>query len=267
MITPIDLETLLRVPHVDPYTRFGISPDGKQACVSWNLSGGWELYLVALDAAKPPQQITDGPGGKTGPIWSPDGSALCYAIDIDGSENFDIMRYDPASGEHTNLTPDTLDAIQPNFAWSPDCGQIAFLSNRGGAFDAYVMPSTGGDARLVYRDPHPAWEVQWSPAGAQLLVTVEGGGQDYWTFVVPLDGSTPFPIGENDKPVDAQNAQWSPAGTHIIFTSSAHGDDRNVGLFDIASKTISWLTHDDSSKESPAWSPDGRSIAFVERKA
>jgi hypothetical protein len=35
----INLEALMRVPYVDPYSGFSISPDGTQVAFSWNVTG------------------------------------------------------------------------------------------------------------------------------------------------------------------------------------------------------------------------------------
>nr|NIV37094.1 hypothetical protein [Anaerolineae bacterium] len=84
------LESLLRVPHVEPYTGFDISPDGLQVAFSWNHTGQWEVYILSLDGSTSPRQLTGGPGGKFNPRWSPDGQRLAYVLDLDGSEAYDL---------------------------------------------------------------------------------------------------------------------------------------------------------------------------------
>jgi hypothetical protein len=51
----LDLELLLRVPHVDPDLGFDISPSGSIAAFSWNLNGRWEIYLGDLDKEEKPR--------------------------------------------------------------------------------------------------------------------------------------------------------------------------------------------------------------------
>ncbi|MEJ2289471.1 MAG: hypothetical protein P8Y02_12680, partial [Deinococcales bacterium] len=193
----LDLETLLRVPYVEPEMGFDMSPDGTQVAFSWNRTGKWEIYLLPLSGAADPQQLTGGPGGKFNPQWSPDGRRLAYALDLDGSEAYDLCIYDLSTARHANLTPDTPHALQPNFAWSPDGEQIAFLSDLAGRFDTYLMPASGvtpasgGEARMVLSTAHPDWEVAWSPCGHWLAVVAEARGQDYWKYIVPAEGGEP----------------------------------------------------------------------------
>jgi dipeptidyl aminopeptidase/acylaminoacyl peptidase len=274
----LDLEALLRVPYVEPYTRFDFSPDGTQIAFSWNPTGRWEIYAMPADGSTPPQQITIGPGAKFAPRWSPDGQRLAYVLDLDGGELFDIYLYDPATEGHTNLTPDTPDAIQPNFCWSPDGDRIAFISDRAGRFDTYLVKIEPGDreedrdrdregmahakARQVLSLPYPDWEVQWSPDGCWLAVVAEGRGQDYWTFVVPVEGSEPHTIGNADDPICAKDARWSPDGTRLAFASDLHGG-YEIGLYELETRQITWATEGEGDKEGPAWSPDGKRLAYV----
>ena len=169
----MDLEELLTIPSVDTDGGFDISPDGKHLAFSWNQSGQPELYLLPLDGSSLPRQITFEPGGKFAPKFSPDGNWLAYAVDLEGSEAFDIWVCDIKQDIHTNLTPDTPEANQLNVSWSPDGTQMAFVCDHSGQFDTYIMPSGGGPARRVLALSHVDWDVRWSPDGSHLAVVSE----------------------------------------------------------------------------------------------
>lgn len=258
----LDLETLLRVPYVDPDNGFDLSPDGTQIAFACNLSGRWEVYLMPLDGSAPPRQVTTGPGAKFAPRCSPDGRQLAYVLDLNGGELFDIYACDLATGQHTNLTPDTPDAIQPSFSWSPDGSQIAFISNRSGHFDTYVMPASGGCPRPVLSLPYHDGEVRWSPDGRWLAVVSQTQGQDHWIFLVPVGGGEPFPIEHDGQPLPAKDARWSPDGTRLAFASDVHGFF-DVGVYELQTGKIVWVTEGRGDKEQPTWSPDGRRLAYV----
>jgi dipeptidyl aminopeptidase/acylaminoacyl peptidase/CubicO group peptidase (beta-lactamase class C family) len=263
----MDLETLLSIPYLYPYTGFDISPDGTCVAFSWNPTGQWEIYLAPLDESAPPRPVTAGVGAKFAPRWSPDGRQLAYALDLNGDESFDIYIYNLDTHRHTNLTPDTPDAIQHNFDWSPDGSRIAFISDRAGHFDTYVMeiargPADAlqtGPARLALDLPHPDWEVYWSPDGRWLAVIMEGLVQDFWTAIVPAEGGEPHLIG---SPIRAEGACWSPDSTRIAFSSDLD-DSLNLGIYELATGQITWATQGGGDKEQPAWSPDGRRLAYV----
>ena len=259
---PWNLEALSKIPYVEPYAGFDLSPDGTQIAFSWNPTGQWEIYLMPLAGSATPQPITTGRGSKFTPRWSPNGQWLAYTLDLDGGELYDIYFYDFATGQHTNLTPGTPDAIQPGFCWSPDGRWIAFASDRSGCFDTFVMPATGGPGRRVLSVPYPDWEVRWSPDGCWLAVIVEARGQDYWTFIVSPEGGEPRAIANASEPICAKEACWSPDGTRLAFASDCHGYF-DIGFYEMATGQITWLTEGEGDKELPVWSPDGRQLTYV----
>ena len=258
----LDLETLLRVPYVEPYMGFDPSPDGREVAFSWNPGGQWEIYVAAVDGTGAPRQITSGPGAKFAPRWSPDGSRLAYVLDLDGGENYDLYLYYRATARHENLTSGDSSALQPNYAWSPSGEQIAILSDRAGRFDTYLLSLSGAPIRQVLSVPYPDWEVDWSPDGRWLAVVVEGQGQDHWTFLVDLEGGEPVPISLDGRPLCAKDTRWAPDGARLAFASDLDGEF-NIGLYELATGHISWLTSGAGDKELPSWSPDGRRLAYV----
>ncbi len=277
----IDLEKLLRVPYVDPHNGFDISPDGSKLAFSWNKSGQWELYELSLSASdsSQPAPVTKTPspdergrgvrGAKFAPKYSPNGSRLAYAIDFDGGENFHLFVHNFETGTHTDLTPDVDYALQPNFCWSPDGTEIAFISNQSGNFDAYVMSSTGGTARCVLAINCPCWDVHWSPDGCWLAVTFESKGQDYGVYLVSiplrgtLDADESFPLADRNGPINAHNPSWSPNSTKLAFHSDAPNGWHQIGIFDLCCREITWLTNDEANHRSPSWSKDGTKLTYV----
>jgi Tol biopolymer transport system component len=190
----LDLTQLLRVPHVDHL--FDISPDGSRLAFAWNKTGDWQIYemdlhpsprfdyAIVLPFGHDVSAITSGGGAKFNPRYSPDGSHLAYVLDVDGSESYHLVIYDPSKNTHTDLTPNISHALQPNFCWSPDGSQLAFLSDEKGHFSTYIVSSNGGEPQLVLDTGHPAWQVEWSPDGRHLAVSCEMHGQDYGIFIV-----------------------------------------------------------------------------------
>jgi dipeptidyl aminopeptidase/acylaminoacyl peptidase len=268
----IDLEKLLRVPYVDPNNGFDISPDGNRIAFSWNKSGQWELYELSLSALDSPEfPLTPSPlpmgeglsGSKFAPKYSSDNSRLAYVVDFDGGENFHLFVYNIETGKNIDLTPGIDYALQPNFCWSPDGTEIAFISNQNGHFDAYVMPSTGGAARCMLSIQRPAWDVHWSPDGKWLAVTFESKGQDYGVYLISITSDEPFPLADRNGPLNAHNPNWSPDSTKLAFHSDAPNGWHQIGIFDPSRREIAWLTNDDVNHRSPSWSKDGSKLTFV----
>ena len=261
MSESLNLEFLLKIPCLEEFLGFDISPEGDQVAFSWNKTGRWEIYLLDLKEGGVPRQITPEGGGKFAPRWSPDGSRLVYALDLDGGEYYDLWSFHLETGEHTNLTPDTPEALGPACEWSPDGKQIAFISDRDGQFDTYLMPAKGGQARKVLGIPYPDWEVFWSPDGKNLAVASEGTGQDSWIHIVPLDGSDPYPIRMDGSPLSAKDPCWSPDGGSLALSSDFPGKFE-IAIYGLEDESLRWVTGGLGEKERPDWSSDGM-LAFV----
>ena len=258
----LDLKTLIRVPYVEPFTGYSLSADGSVIAYSWNQSGQWELYIRSFNETASMRQITSGPGAKLSPHWSPDGSRLAYLVDSDGSERYDLYVYDLEIGEHTNLTPDSAYSLQPSLSWSPDGEWIAMISDQSGTFDTYIMPARSGPVRRILAQPYHDWEVRWSPDGQWLLVVAETRGQDYWTFITPAGSGDTRIISNGDGPICAKDSRWSPDSQQVAFSCDLSGQFE-IGVYDLASTEIHWITTGQGEKEHPQWSPDGQRIGFL----
>ncbi len=268
----IDLGVLLRVPCVEVEMGFDVSPDGERVAFSWNPEGRWEIYEISLrgisssqdeSGNNKPCRISRGPGGKFHPRYSPDGRRLAFTVDFDGSEAYHLFVHDLVTGEQRDLTTHPKGSLQADFSWSPDCKSIAYISDESGQFDVYVMPAGGGEARLVLDAGYPAWKVRWSPDGLRLAVAVEAGGIDFGTYIIAAaDGSDIYRIADENGPIDAGQPCWSPDGTRLAFTSDVHGYN-NIGILDISTREIQWLTNGEGEKQYPSWSPDGTRLVYV----
>jgi len=259
----LSLTDLLRVPHVD--SLFDISPDNSKIAFAWNKTGEWQIYETELggynslpQSSQRPlsffsgnsvgsvaQPLTSGIGGKFNPRYSPDGKKLAYALDTNGSENHHLIVYDFETNQHTDLTPNISHALQPHFCWSPDGSQLAFLSNERGHFSAYVISVNGGDAKLILDTGHPAWQVEWSPDGNHLAVCCEMQGQDYGIFIVDLETKEVIELNLN-----AHAPKWSQDGTELAFHSDVN-DWFDIGVYDLDSKKITWLTNSEGDSQTP----------------
>lgn len=258
----LDLERLLRLPCVDAEHGFSVSPDGLTGAFSWNKTGQWEIYEVPLDSSAAPWQVTRGPGGKFAARYSPDGARLAYMVDFDGGEQFNLFTQDLSSGQAINLTQQEPGALQPGFSWSPDGGWLAVISNRSGNFNTYIMPATGGTARLVLDIPHPQATVRWSPDGRGLLVVAETHGQDNGVFIVPVEGGSYCQIADHSAPLNARGACWSPDSKQVAFVSDVQGFD-HLAVFNLESESLTWVTSGAGDKSAPYWSPDGRRLVYI----
>jgi Tol biopolymer transport system component/DNA-binding winged helix-turn-helix (wHTH) protein len=157
--------------------------------------------------------------------------------------------------------------IYPTF--SPDGNTIAYSSDQNGAFEIYLKQLTPG-GRVVQLTNDGAQNLQpaWSPDGTTIAYySMTKGG--IW-LAPALGGVARQLVGFGSSPA------WSPDGTQIVFQSKGIrelGGTSSVSVFGSTLWTVSLkdgstrqLTQMDAptgAHNSPAWSPDGKSIAFV----
>ena len=138
-------------------------------------------------------------------------------------------------------------------------GQIAFVSNRDGNDEIYVMNPDGSNQRRLTNTPAAEWHPAWSPDGTMIVFQCMSGGT-FNVCVVNADGSgyTQLTHWTKDDGL-AQRPVWSPDGQRIVVTRELRGAQKLVVMNADGSnqREIINLGRD------PSWSPDGTRIAFI----
>ncbi|MCB0102950.1 MAG: prolyl oligopeptidase family serine peptidase [Anaerolineales bacterium] len=262
----LTLPELLRLPNVDNGLPFAISPDEKRIVFSWNKSGTWELWEVR-DTEIRKLEISL-PGAKFSPHFSPDGTKIAFALDLDGSESYHIAVHDFTTGTSTDLTPDILYAHQPNMAWSPDGETLAVLSEAKGSFALYLQPVDGSPAPMIKNVFRPSWDVTWAPDGMWVALESESTASDRTLHLVPMGRRkgprvSMFQLMWDGKPLNAQHPVWSPDSKFLAF--SAEVDEwHDIGLLDLETREITWVDKSAGDKTQPTWSRSGDVLGWVQ---
>lgn len=184
---------------------------------------------------------------------SPDGRAI--ATDFLGA----IWTMPAGGGAMRRITDELMDARQP--AWSPDGAKIAFQAYRTNTWNIWTVNADGtGLAQLTWgmyddREPH------WSPDGSRIAFSSDrSGNYDIWT--ITLAGGALRQLTNN--PANDFGPTWSPNGAEIAFASDRQ---QGAGIWAIPSGASNGagehlLQAHDGALAAPAWSPDGKSVAF-----
>ncbi len=146
-------------------------------------------------------------------------------------------------------------------AWSPNGGQLAYVSFESRKPVVYTHDVGSGKRRLLanFRGSNSA--PAWSPDGRSLAVTLsrEGGSQLY---VMDAAGGEPRRLAQSAS-IDTEPA-FSPDGRSIYFVSDRGGSPQ-IYRMPAAGGNAERVTFTGSYNISPAPSPDGRWLAFVSR--
>src|SRR5262249_38214521 len=104
----------------------------------------------------------------------------------------------------------------------------------------------------------------WSPDGKWIAYTQqEAKGTNSNIFIAEVSTGTSTLLTPHDGEHSYQANDISSDGKKLLITSNAANGYDNVGLLDIASKKIAWLTHDKWEISGQHFSPDGKSVTWT----
>ena len=137
-------------------------------------------------------------------------------------------------------------------------GRMAFVSDRDGNWNIYVMNADGSGVTRLTNDHAADLAPSWSPDGQRIAFVSDRDGNS-GIYVMNADGSGVTRL-TNEHAADLAPS-WSPDGQQIAFVS-----DRDKGqelyVMNADGSGVSRRTKLEGAVHSPSWSPDGQRIAF-----
>jgi len=249
-----------------------ISPDGKRIVYVRQFSDVMNdkresnLWVINTDGTED-RALTNGNYSDSSPRWSPDGTRVAYISDHDGKAQIYLRWMD--NGQTAELT--NLESTPSEIVWSPDGKLISFSS-------------------FVQSDPPKIANLPKAPEGAKwadppkvydrLVYRFNGRGYLKYgfmqRFVVSSEGGAPrqltsgnLPYGGFEGTLGGGRAAWTPDGKYLIFGANLHPEYEyeplNTEIYELslADGTVKPLTSRKGPDNSPAISPDGKTIAYV----
>jgi Tol biopolymer transport system component/tRNA A-37 threonylcarbamoyl transferase component Bud32 len=157
------------------------------------------------------------------------------------------------------LTP--TPTLTPTLA--PPSGRLAFVSDRTGKGDIYIMGVDGSGLFNLTDDPAEDKHPSWAPGGGRVAFVSDRNGQPD-VYVAFADGSSVIRI-TNDR-AGEENPIWSPDGSLIAY-QSGHDGNWDIFVTDPLGSAVAQITHDPAAAQALAWSPDSQRLVFASSRS
>ncbi len=201
------------------------------------------------------------------PELSPDGQWVAYAVRTrmlkEDKNEQRLWMISNHGGDPISLTAEGVSSSHPR--WSPDGKYIAFLSARNnGKAQVLLLNRLGGEAAHLTDSPQGVDDFEWSPDSTRLVLILRDPKPEDLEAAKEKD---------KDKPAAAAKPKTPPPFVidRLQFKRDTVGylDRRRTHLyiFDVASKKTTQITSGDFDDAEPAWSPDGKSLAFTSNRS
>ena len=253
---PVTVTDLFRLREVaDPQ----LSPDGAWVAYTVTKADSVEdkhsgaVWMTSWDGART-LRLTNSKEGESAPRWSPDGRWLAFLSGRE-DEHTQLWLLDRAGGEGRKLTSFAADV--EDYVWAPDGKRLAAVVG-----DADTAKPKTPAPIVIDRFQFKQDEIGYLGKERRhlYLIDVETGKG---TILTP---------GQYDELLPA----WSPDGRSLAFVSKRRADfdrDSNWDLYVMDAvpgaaprqlTTFEGPDNDPDTESRPAWSPDGRSIAYLQ---
>ncbi|HEX3786553.1 MAG TPA: serine hydrolase [Pseudonocardiaceae bacterium] len=187
------------------------------------------------------------------PAISPDGNRIAYVLRTQDTAAdrpvSSLWRVGTRAGDPVRLTRGTADSAP---AWSPEGTRLAFLRAADGPAQLWLLPADGGEPEELTTLPLGAGRAVWSPDGTRIA------------FAAPVDIAADADEDDETRtrrasaPIVADRVDNQADGAGFLRTVRSH-----LHVLDLADGNCRRVTEGDWHAGEPAWSPDGRRLAFA----
>lgn len=137
--------------------------------------------------------------------------------------------------------------------------RIAFVNNRTGKKEIYVMDYDGHNVRQLTSLRSITLLPKWSPDGKWIAFnSYKAGNPD--AYIIDADGHNLRELSSRQGLNTSPN--WSPDSNHLVITMS-RGGDPDLYLIDRTGRIVRRLTYSPGIDTSPSFSPNGQQVAFI----
>jgi TolB protein len=203
-----------------------------QIVVSSDMGGDLDQIYRLDPAGKAQPKIVTTPGMRAWePSLSPDGQWVVFEAHTPSGGNNDpgrIWKVKTDGTQATQLTPDSVDAKEPN--WSPKGDRILYqATGEGGGTDIFTIDPSGASlTNVTMGGTSENTDASWSPDGSSIVYSSDLSGDSLSSlYVIPSTGGTPVRVTYG--PTYDGAPSWSPDGRCIAFETANRDPDGSPG--------------------------------------
>lgn len=171
----------------------------------------------------------------------------------------DVFTVPVEKGPTRNLT-NSSDAHDRWARWSPDGRKIAFISDRSGEDQVYLIDQDGlGKPEQLTTDfEGMLYAPEWSPCGKRLAFSDKNGK----LFVLTIEDKSLVEVAR-EKRGSLRDYAWSPNGGYLAFSLRDVSEFSSLYIWSLADEKLHRITGQYADEYAPTWDPDGKYLFFL----
>ncbi|MGE3376438.1 MAG: S41 family peptidase [Vicinamibacteria bacterium] len=243
------------------------SSDNRQQIV-YELGGALHVFDVATKADRELQIQVPNDGLAMRPSrYSAEKNVEGFELSPKGERALFVARGDVFTapiekGPTRNLT-NSSSAHDKHARWSPDGRKVAFISDRSGEEQVYLLDEdgTGKPEQLTTQFAAQLQAPEWASDGKRLAFSDKDGK----LFVLTIADKKLVEVAD-DAFGGVFDYSWAPGGQQLAFSLQSANGNRTLHVWSAADSKLRRVTDDLWNSENPAWDPDGSYLYYTSER-
>ena len=264
-LDPLPFDELLSLPTI---SNPNLSKNKDKLAFYWDKTGRIELYVMDINT-KEITQISNGElprAPRTGFTWDKEGKKIFFGKDTGGNEQNDIWVFDIEKKEAKALT-NTPDFQEHVGSVSNDNQWLTFMSTKSGQMNVFKMKLDGTEITQLSASDVPVMGGKWSPDDKWIVMATNEmrtnlRNDDIYLFNTETNDMKRI-IRMDEEGSKESFSDWHPDSKMFTFQSDASGLNK-VGLYDMETEEITWLSDGQKDENGGTFSPSGEYVVVLQ---